>query len=376
MRITFDLLTALRALRVFRASGQPLPTDRCTLPSPDPSPQRRWTARLIPRDRLGLGAPTADDEPIEVAVPHPAQRVEASFFSCAVRSRLAGLPLFFDLGDGVFIPCPELLFYELADVMTPEAHALLAYELCGTYARNATDPRLGETVYNIPPVTSIERLGSFIETQSRASRVTMKARLNLRRAGDNAWSPMEAVLALMLRLPVHELGYEFGEVSLNQRYEAAPELARMGERTNRAPDIEVVDTHIGFNYDDTSHLDLESIAEAALRGDARTAVRKVRQKHHDDLKRTRELAAQGHVVFPLTATDLYAPGALDAVMLEAAMTMSELDGRSLGEIRAALLPGRLAEMRQRLIWSLLPWQRGRRYACELLQRSPWGSMSI
>lgn len=126
MRITFDQLSALRALRVFRATGQPLPTDRCELPAPDPSPQRRWTARLIPRERLGLGAPTEDDAPIDVAVPHPAQRVEASFFSCTVRSRLARLPLFVDLGGGVFIPCPELLFYELADVMTPEAHALLA----------------------------------------------------------------------------------------------------------------------------------------------------------------------------------------------------------------------------------------------------------
>lgn len=376
MRITFDLLTALRALRVFRATGRPLPTERTTMPAPDPSPQSRWTARLIPRARLGLGAPDEGDAPLDVAVPSPAQRVEASCFSCSVRSRVAGRELFVDLGDGVFIPCPELLFYELADVMTPEAHALLAYELCGTYARDAADPRLGETAYGIPPVTSVERLSSFIETQSRASRVTMKARLNLRRAADNAWSPMEAVVALMLRLPVHELGYEFGEVALNRRHEATPELVRAGARGSRVPDIEVVGTHVGFNYDGSGHLDLESIAEAALRGEERDAIRKVREKHRDDIRRTRELAAQGCVVFPLTAADLYAPGALDAVMLEAAMTMGELDGRSLGEMRVALMPGRLADTRQQLIWSLLPWPSGRRYARELLRRSPWGATSL
>lgn len=376
MRITFDKLTALRALRVYRATGRPLPTERTTMPAPDPSPQSRWTARVIPRGRLALGESDELDAPLDVAVPSPAQRVEASFFSCSVRSRVAGRPLFVDLGDGVFIPCPELLFYELADVMTPEAHALLAYELCGTYARDAADPRLGETTYGVAPVTSVERLSSFIEAQSHASRVTMKARLNLRRAADNAWSPMEAVVALMLRLPVHELGYEFGEVTLNRRREASPELVRAGARGSRVPDIEVTGTHVGFNYDGTGHLDLESVAEAALRGEERLAIKRVREKHRDDIRRTRELAAQGLVVFPLTAADLYAPGALDAVMLEAAMTMSELDGRSLGEMRAALVPGRLAEMRQQLIWSLLPWQSGRGHARELLRRTPWGSASI
>lgn len=376
MRITFDLLTALRALRVFRATGRPLPTERTTMPAPDPSPQSRWTARLIPRTRLALGAPGEDDAPLDVSVPSPAQRVEASIFSCSVRSRVAGRELFVDLGEGVFIPCPELLFYELADVMTPEAHALLAYELCGTYARDAADPRLGETTYGVPPVTSVARLSAFIEAQSRASRVTMKARLNLRRAADNAWSPMEAVVALMLRLPVHELGYEFGEVALNRRHEATPELVRAGARGSRVPDIEVVGTHVGFNYDGSGHLDLESVAEAALRGEERDAIRKVREKHRDDIRRTRELAAQGCVVFPLTAADLYAPGALDAVMLEAAMTMGELDGRSLGEMRVALMPGRLADTRQQLIWSLLPWPSGRRYARELLHRSPWGATSL
>lgn len=376
MRITFDLLTALRALRVFRATGRPLPTERTTMPAPDPSPQSRWTARLIPRTRLALGAPGEDDAPLDVAVPSPAQRVEASIFSCSVRSRVAGRELFVDLGEGVFIPCPELLFYELADVMTPEAHALLAYELCGTYARDAADPRLGETTYGVPPVTSVARLSAFIEAQSRASRITMKARLNLRRAADNAWSPMEAVVALMLRLPVHELGYEFGEVTLNRRHEATPELVRAGARGSRVPDIAVVGTHVGFNYDGSGHLDLESVAEAALRGEERDAIRKVREKHRDDIRRTRELAAQGCVVFPLTAADLYAPGALDVVMLEAAMTMGELDGRSLGEMRVALMPGRLADTRQQLIWSLLPWPSGRRYARELLHRSPWGATSL
>lgn len=376
MRITFDRLSALRALRVFRATGRALPTDRCTMPAPDPSPQRRWSAQVIPRARLGLGKPSEDDAPIDVVVPSPAQRVEASFFSCTVRSRLAGRPLFVDLGEGVFIPCPELLFYELADVMTPEAHALLAYELCGTYARDAAEPRLGATTYNVPPVTSVARLRAFIDGQSRASRVTMKARLNLGRAADNAWSPMEAVVALMLRLPVHELGYEFGDVVLNQRHAATPELVRAGAATSRVPDIEVVGTHVGFNYDGGGHLDLESVAEAALRGDARPAMRKVREKHRDDIRRTRELAAAGHVVFPLTAGDLYAPGALDAVMLEAAMAMSELDGRSTGELRAALLPGRLAQTRQQLVWSLLPWQSGRRHARELLRRTPWGGVAI
>ena len=355
MRLTVDKLTALRALRVFRAAGGSLPAGRTSLPDPSPSPQRRWSARIIPSERLGLDQPPSGDAPIDVVVPRPELRLRSAFFSCSVRSTSLLERSFVDLGGGLFIPCPELIFYELADVMEPAVHALLAYELCGTYVRDAAKPRTGDVTYGVRPVTTVERIGRYLDELGKRPRALL-ARNHLRRAADNAWSPIEAIIALMVRLPVHEHGYELGEVALNVRHGSSPELVALGCKTSRVPDIEVVETHLGFNYDSQAHLDLEAIARAGEKGDAEATIRAVRGKYLDDLKRNRELAAQGRVILPVTAADLYTPGGLDAVILEAAMAVRELDGDA-GPLRNVLAAVQFASRRaerQELLRSLLP----------------------
>ena len=62
-------------------------------------------------------APTAD-QPIDVVVSSAQARLQASFAHCRVRSTSVPERSFVDLGDGLSIPCPELLFFELADVLT------------------------------------------------------------------------------------------------------------------------------------------------------------------------------------------------------------------------------------------------------------------
>ena len=176
MSLTFDRLTALRALRVYRASGRSLPGARCDLASPDPSPRRRWTSGLIPLEPLALEHPPSALEPIEVVVPRQEDRLRGSFASC--RTRASSLPeeSFVDLGDGISIPCPELLFLELAEVMEPAVHALLGYELCGTYVRSASDPRLGAVTYDVAPVTSVERIGEYLDRVGRRKSVLLARR--------------------------------------------------------------------------------------------------------------------------------------------------------------------------------------------------------
>lgn len=111
---------------------------------------------------------------------------------------------------------------------------------------------------------------------------------------------------------------------------------------------------------------------AALDGDPHRAIRDVREKYLDDLKRNRELAALGCVVLPVTARDLFGPGGLDAVMLEAAMAIDELDGGpTLQNMRAVLDSPRERKRRQQLLWSLLPWPEGARHAREARAWRPW-----
>lgn len=361
MLLTTCNQTALRALRVFRSARGTLPAERHGLPKPDPFPQRRWSKRLVPLAALGLASSPSVKDPVDVIVPDAASRTQASFFSCHVMP--AGLPTdsFLTLGNGLCIPCPELLFLQMATIMTPEAHVLLGYELCGTYSRSATEPRTGEVTYGIAPATSVEIIARYLDRCGRRADVA-RARRSLERVCDNAWSPMEAIVALMACLPATEGGYGLGEVALNVRHDTSPELTDLGCKGSRVPDIEVAGTRVGFNYDSHAHFDLDSIAAATVEGSPDSAIRDVREKYLDDLRRNRELAAMGRIILPVTPADLFAPGGLDAVMLEAALAMEEFDGRSADQLRACLESQALTAGRQRLIWSLLPWPEGRKYA--------------
>lgn len=370
MILPLDGSSALRALRVYRRTGQALPQARIDLPVPDPSPQRRWTERLVPLDLLALPCAPSEEHPLHVLSPTAIGRPQASF----VRAHVLGkLPegSFVDLDNGLVIPCPELLYLRMASHLSPEAHALLAYELAGTYARDPEDPRLGTSVFGVPPVTSVERIRSYLARYGRRNGTALCAH-NLASARDNAWSPMEALIALFALLPPSEQGYGLGQISLNVRHETSEDLVLLGARASRVPDIEIVGTHVGFNYDGSQHLNLEAILESARTGkDAEKIMREVREKSRDDILRNRELMAMGRLILPVTSADLFAPGGLDAVMLEAALAREEVDGISAADVQNLVETKSYAEPRQQLIWSLLPWRPGVSHAHRVLEAMPW-----
>lgn len=375
MLLPLDGPSALRALRVYRRAGRALPRSRIDLPEPDPSPQRRWTAKLIPLDLLALPSAPSADHPLHALSPTASGRPQASF----VRTHVLGvLPegSFVDLQNGLVIPCPELLFLRMASHLSPEAHTLLAYELAGTYARDPEDPRLGTVVFGIPPVTSIERIRSYLARYGRRNGSVLCAH-NLASARDNAWSPMEAIIALLALLPPNEQGYGLGQISLNVRHEASEDLVSLGARSSRVPDIEIVGSHVGFNYDGSLHLNLEAILESARSGeDAERIMREIREKSRDDILRNRELMAMGRLILPVTSADLFAPGGLDAVMLEAALAREEIDGISSRDIRYLVETKWYSEARQQLLWSLLPWQPGISHARKVIEAMPWRKPGI
>ena len=258
VRLTVNKLTALHIMREMRASGHVLPRAHVGLLPPDPEPHKRWTKTALQLDALRLSAPPDASHKLYVAVPAQSARLKATFASNTVYE--AGLPddSFADVGGGVCIPCPELLFVEMAGVMSPAAHVLLGYELCGTFVRDADDPRAGEVAFGVPPVTSARKIRAYMDECHQVVGVALAER-HLAYVEDNAWSPMEAVLATMLALPVEELGYGLGPLKLNVRRNNAPELVARGSASSRVPDIELAGKPIGFNYDGKGHLDLDSV---------------------------------------------------------------------------------------------------------------------
>lgn len=358
MFICVNKTSGLALLRHVRATGKIAYAQVCGLPEPEPSPQLRWSAKLIPHQLVGLTDPPSASQRVCVAVPSPESRPRASFFSPTVYSE--GLPpgSFLQVGESLVIPCPELLFVELACKMHPAALELLGYELCGTYARSPTNPRDGGVTHGLAPVTCVDSIRLFIESCARIKGMRQAAS-SLNNICDNAWSSMESVCALLMKRPVSELGYGLGDLSLNARQRNPWQLVQRGCRESRVPDIVLEDHPIGFNYDGHDHLNLPPLLNIA--GDEtmmRLELSKIRSKYVDDRKRDRELAAQGRVVMPIVAEDIFAAGGLDTVVLEALMASERLGGPAKDSISTEVWNPDISRERQELIWSLLPWQGG------------------
>ena len=360
MRLCVNKLTALQLIRSIRSSRQRIPLTRCGLPTPDVAPRKRWSTAALPDVIRALSQRPDGSVHVYVASPSPTARIQASFATNTVYT--TGLPenSFIPFGDGLCVPCPELLFIELATVMTPEVLTLVGMELCGAYSRDALDPRCGGVSYDIAPATTATRIRAFTQ-ECGDIRGLAEALDILEFVCDNAWSPMEAVVALLAELPVEQLGYGLGPVHLNARHDNDARLISMGCHASRVPDIEICGQKIGFNYDGHEHLNLASVAAAAP-GESSTAVAAVRQKYVDDIRRNRELASSGLLVMPVTAEDLFEPAGLDTAMLEASLAVKNLLGEADPGVERALRSPAVCQARQRLIWSLLPWTRATEYA--------------
>ena len=76
----------------------------------------------------------------------------------------------------------------------------------------------------------------------------------------------------------------------------------------------------------------------------------------------------GRVVLPVTSEDLFQQGGLDAVMLEAVLIAEELDNldsERTERFKATIRIPVFQRERQRIIWSVLPWEPGGTYAHQI-----------
>ncbi|MBQ3302495.1 MAG: hypothetical protein IJH04_10215, partial [Eggerthellaceae bacterium] len=257
-----------------------------------------------------------------------------------------------------------LLFAEMASLMDLPHLALLGHELCGSFSRNPDDPCNGNSVFGVAPVTSVHRIGEFLESAKWLRGMNLAWR-SLECVSDNAWSPMEAIVSLMANMPESEFGYGMGRCVLNARVDTRGILHDASDASTRVPDILFGDVHVGLNYDGQGHLELYPIVDAAIslskepqnegnRTQLGYAISNVREKAVDDLRRNRELAASGFIVLPVTKEDLYRKGGLDRVMAEVCAAIEAFDRKDMGRLRNLLAKDGLRMPRQRLIWSLLP----------------------
>ncbi len=121
-----------------------------------------------------------------------------------------------------------------------------------------------------------------------------------------------------------------------------------------------VGSGVGINYDGGMHYDLRSIAEATTMepNEADEALAAVRRAIVDDKRRDRDLWLRGLTVLPATSEDLYQPRDPDRLMGQVMEAIERTADRDLSLQRSVLTRQPFVRERQRLVWSLLPGERG------------------
>ena len=334
----------------------------------------RWSAKSIRGhlERFGPAAAFSETQPLNVIVPSSEERLQVKGVRCSFRKDLEPKS-FVDLGEGIAMSSPELMFLELARVMDPIAHLLLGMELCGCFSRSSHDPRSGPVRYGIAPATTAEHLRRYAASSSLRGRTRALKSIDL--ICDNSWSPMEAIVAALLVLPCEQLGYDLWPIELNRREKIPDELVPLTTASSRVPDILLAGTKLGLNYDGEDHFGLGGIVRAAMDlalepSAARTTeldrtLDAARTRIVADKRRDRELEALGYTVFSVTKEDLIEAGGLDRVIGLLLAVRGDRDARF---TRAALASRDLSRARQDLIWSLIPGRRAREARARLEQR--------
>ena len=360
MKLALSGRSALIAWRALRAdsSFDPAALEYGPLPQPDPSPAQRLTASVM---RSAAGA-YYQQGTLSVAVPDAASRIRTADVDCVVHAHLPE-DSYWHMGGGLYLPRPELLFVEMAAALSPLSQLMLGMELCGGYARPDS--------YLIPVAMTPASTDEYLSRLSRIDGLVQSRSVAKRLIG-GAWSPMEAVVAHLLRMPFEELGYGFGRIVLN------PRIAT-DDGAERIPDILIEGSSIGINYEGTEHFDVGSVANAAFEtamnpGSANgqtaldQAAGQLRAGYVGDVRRNADLMAEGYTVFSVTKEDLYERGGLDRVVRKVLRAMEREGMRGIGKRRELLNNGPLASERQLRIWSLLPGATGERARKKLGKR--------
>ena len=260
VRFAANKHTALAITRALRAGGKADWTSkRVELIEPDPGKAGRWSAHLFDLSRFGLPSTPSWETPMHVAVPHAKHRLRVKDVESTVYS--SGLPreAFVDVGEGLSIAGPELLFVEMAVELSPIEHLLLGMELLGTFALDAVDPQDNAACCGISPATTLAKLACFMEN-AHGVKGLARARKTLNKLVENAWSPAEALIAALMVLPAEDDGYAMGPIALSGCVSAD---GTPGQASWRIPDIVFIGSSVGLSYDGGERLGVQETRKVA-----------------------------------------------------------------------------------------------------------------
>ncbi len=237
--------------------------------------------------------------PIHAFVPSRAKGTSTKHLVTHVHGGLVPHGAMLDLGHGVCICAPHLVFMRMAANADLVDAVVIGMELCGMYSlwrlapafldsyyREAPETR--DYTFDLPKATTLSRIEGFVERQ-QGQRGAVGARAALRWVLDNSASPMETATYLLLCLPKRLGGYGLPKPVLNPKINVSnPDGTKV-----RYPDL----FWLGAN------IDVEYNSDKAHGGD---------WARYRDSKREVELTVGSVRVLPLTRHQLMSVDGFDA----------------------------------------------------------------
>lgn len=152
-------LDAIRTLRCERISMHEM--DVVPLATPSAWVGKRFTAKNFSSGVWRWQQPKVAC-PLHILVPDEQSRTRGRSIVSHVASddTPAGSILWLD--EHSSIVCPELLFLQMAEVLTLPALVMLGLELCGRFSRQADDSLAGEMIDGILAATNTDRLTKYL----------------------------------------------------------------------------------------------------------------------------------------------------------------------------------------------------------------------
>ena len=191
-----------------------------------------------------------------------------------LRKRLHTLKCFYPVGSfvrvapSVFLSCPELSFLQMASVLSFNELILYGCELCAGFVRSS----FSETgLVERTALTNLKLLKKYVSRMTGV-KGARAAQRSLAFINENAASPREIALALLLSLPYRYGGYGLPAPKLNERIEIAADDALFASKSFYRADLLWADQKLVVEYDSNLHASPGSIANDACRRNALLAM--------------------------------------------------------------------------------------------------------
>lgn len=187
--------------------------------------------------------------PLHLLVRDAGERSRTRRVVCHVLPQNLPRKSFVEIGRGVYVCRPELVFVQIAKTETLPNAVLIGLEMCGAF-RMPEGER--DVSFQKVPLTTRAALSAYIEA-CVGIRGAGKANQAILYIADGSESPMEAKLTIILCFPVRLGGYGLPMPVLNRAIPTTPAIRKATGRSSFRCDLLWPDAGVAVEYDGKEH---------------------------------------------------------------------------------------------------------------------------